>query len=78
MSVYIEAKERWRGRVTTYINPGSYPVTRTVRIVASGHMDCDRPAFIVESLGPDALNADSWSEVFDLKIIAQAFAQYIK
>lgn len=74
---YVEGHVVWEGSITTYDQPGSFPVGHGVRIVEVGHMAEDAPTFSVEVARQDCLRKTAWVESVDADVLCRAFWAYI-
>lgn len=78
MDDYIASREVWRGPVTKYEQPGSFPATVLARLVEIGHMRSMPARYAVELLYRDALAADSWRQTVDVSYVSEAYSMYIQ
>jgi hypothetical protein len=67
----------WEGQITTFSQPGSFPETRTCRIVELGHMPSMRATYAVEVFAQDALGQPSWRQSADPNVLREAFTTWV-
>lgn len=74
---YIKSHEVWSGNVTTYQQPGSFPVVVRARVVEVGHMESFPVNLVVETQHKDALEVSAWSISSSVDVVKAALTAYI-